>query len=110
MNRKKRVAFERVARQYRNYQRELMLLREHEEAEQEWEQMAEQVLEANIRMTEEKLALIGQKHGADAERMVNDWLIERKTQSEIASESGFSERHVRRLLEAYLDDALSENE
>ncbi len=95
MNRKKRVAFERVARQYRNYQRELAMLKK-EEHQQEWQTMAMQALEENIAMTERTLSQIRLKHG--------------ETQAEIASEAGISERHLRRLLEAYLNDALGEDE
>lgn len=109
MNRKKRVAFERVARQYRNYQRELAMLKK-EEHQQEWQTMAMQALEENIAMTERTLSRISLKHGEQAERMTRKWLVERKTQAEIAAEAGISERHVRRLLEAYLNDALSEDE
>ncbi len=109
MNRKKRVAFERVARQYRNYQRELAMLKK-EEHQQEWQTMAMQALEENIAMTERTLSQIRLKHGEKAEQLTREWLIERKTQAEIAAEAGISERHVRRLLEAYLNDALSEDE
>lgn len=109
MNRKKRVAFERVARQYRNYQRELAMLKK-EEHQQEWQTMAMQALEENIAMTERTLSQIRLKHGEKAEQLTREWLIERKTQTEIASEAGISERHLRRLLEAYLNDALGEDE
>lgn len=108
MNRKKRVAFERVARQYRNYQRELAMLKK-EEHQQEWQTMAMQALEENIAMTERTLSQIRLKHGEKAEQLTREWLIERKTQAEIAAEAGISERHVRRLLEAYLNDALGED-
>ena len=67
MNRKKRVAFERVARQYRNYQRELAMLKK-EEHQQEWQTMAMQALEENIAMTERTLSQIRLKHGEKAER------------------------------------------
>ena len=109
MNRKKRVAFERVARQYRNYQRELAMLKK-EEHQQEWQTMAMQALEENIAMTERTLSQIRLKHGEKAEQLTREWLIERKTQAEIAAEAGISERHLRRLLEAYLNDALGEDE
>ena len=62
MNRKKRVAFERVARQYRNYQRELAMLKK-DEHQQEWQTMAMQALEENIAMTERTLSQIRLKHG-----------------------------------------------
>ena len=109
MNRKKRVAFERVARQYRNYQRELAMLKK-DEHQQEWQTMAMQALEENIAMTERTLSQIRLKHGEKAEQLTREWLIERKTQAEIAAEAGISERHLRRLLEAYLNDALGEDE
>ena len=109
MNRNKRVAFERIARHYQDYQRELAVLKEHE-CEQEWQTLAVQALEENISLTERTLSRISLKHGEQAERMTRKWLVERKTQAEIASEAGISERHLRRLLEAYLNDALGEDE
>lgn len=109
MTRKKRVAFERIARHYQDYQRELAVLKEHE-CEQEWQTLAVQALEENISLTERTLSRISLKHGEQAEQMTRKWLVERKTQAEIAAEAGISERHVRRLLEAYLNDALSEDE
>ena len=109
MSRKKRVAFERIARHYQDYKRELAVLKE-QRVEQEWQTMAVQALEENISLTERTLSRIRLKHGEQAERMTRKWLVERKTQAEIAAEAGISERHVRRLLEAYLNDALSEDE
>lgn len=109
MSRADRIRFQRIARHYHNYQRELQALKE-QKGEEEWRTMAVQALEENISLTENTLELIRQKHGMKAERLTRDWLIERKTQAEIAAESGISERHVRRLLEAYLNDALGEDE
>ena len=71
MNRKKRVAFERVARQYRNYQRELAMLKK-EEHQQEWQTMAMQALEENIAMTERTLSQIRLKHGEKAEQLTRE--------------------------------------
>lgn len=109
MSRADRIQFQRIARHYHNYQRELHALTK-QEGEEEWRTMAVQALEENISLTEHTLALIRQKHGVKAERLTRDWLIEHKTQAELAAESGISERHVRRLLEAYLNDALGEDE
>ena len=108
MSRAERIRFQRIARHFHNYQREFQALKE-QEGEEEWRTMAVQALEENISLTENTLELIRQKHGVKAERMTRDWLLEHKTQAEIAAESGISERHVRRLLEAYLNDALGED-
>lgn len=108
MSRAERIRFQRIARHFHNYQREFQTLKE-QEGEEEWRTMALQALEENITLTEHTLELIRQKHGVKAEQMTRDWLLEHKTQVEIAAESGVSERHVRRLLEAYLNDALGED-
>jgi AraC-like DNA-binding protein len=108
MSRAERIRFQRIARHFHNYQREFQALKE-QEGEEEWRTLAVQALEENITLTEHTLELIRQKHGVKAERMTRDWLLEHKTQAEIAAESGISERHVRRLLEAYLNDALGED-
>ena len=79
MNRKKRVAFERVARQYRNYQRELAMLKK-DEHQQEWQTMAMQALEENIAMTERTLSQIRrrrllQKLGSVSDICVDFWRL-----------------------------------
>lgn len=109
MSRADRIRFQRIARHYHNYLRELQTLKE-QKGKEEWRAMVMQALEENIALTEQTLVLIRQKHGEKAERMTREWLIEHKTQAEIASESGLSERQIRRLLEAYLNDALGEDE